>query len=291
LVLPPQAGQSAGLPNWAQAPTGNPFAGFTAPKENLTARALRMKGVPEADIAAAAADPELMKQLITQHFGPGSAGASAASDALWSGRAPAAPVVLPPRDGPTAPAQPQGHGKSDLLPAGAPIWARPPTGNPFAAYPGGVRGAPGLTDQNLTAHALRMKGVPDADIATAIGNPERMKQLIYQTFGAGSANAPATPDDLWSGRTPAEPLVLAPQQHGKGDRLPAGLPSWAFAPGGNPFATAPGSVRGVPARHFGDESGQDTSVNQPSDLRLPNRPPNPQQVLRILRLLTRRRFP
>ena len=75
----PQAGQSAGLPSWAQAPTGNPFAGFTAPKENLTARALRMKGVPEADIAAAAADPELMKQLITQHFSPGSAAAQSAS--------------------------------------------------------------------------------------------------------------------------------------------------------------------------------------------------------------------
>jgi hypothetical protein len=52
---------------------------------------------------------------------------------------------------------------------------------------------PALTEQNLTAHALRMKGVPETDIAAAIGNPERMKQLIYQTFGAGSANAPATP--------------------------------------------------------------------------------------------------
>jgi hypothetical protein len=79
LVMVPQAGQSAGLPSWAQAPTGNPFAGFMAPKENLTARALRMKGVPEADIAAAAAAPELMKQLITQHFGPGSAAAQSAS--------------------------------------------------------------------------------------------------------------------------------------------------------------------------------------------------------------------
>jgi hypothetical protein len=118
---------------------------------------------------------------------------------------------------------------------------------PSAGFPDPPRAAPQLTAQNLTAHALRMKGVPETDIAAAIGNPERMKQLIYQTFGAGSAKAPATSDDLWSGRTPAEPLVLAPQQHGKGDRQPAGLPSWAQAPGGNPFVAAPGGVSGMPA--------------------------------------------
>ena len=41
--------------------------------QNLTTRARRMKGVPEADIAAATGNPDLMKQLIIQHFGPGSA--------------------------------------------------------------------------------------------------------------------------------------------------------------------------------------------------------------------------
>jgi hypothetical protein len=47
------------------------------PTQNLTTQALRMKGVPEADIAAATGNPELMKQLIIQHYGPSSAGAPA----------------------------------------------------------------------------------------------------------------------------------------------------------------------------------------------------------------------
>jgi hypothetical protein len=50
------------------------------PAQNLTAQALRMKGVSEADIAAAIGNPELMKQLIIQHFGPGSAGAAARTE-------------------------------------------------------------------------------------------------------------------------------------------------------------------------------------------------------------------
>jgi hypothetical protein len=174
-----------GVPIWARSPTGNPFVAYRScvrggpglTDQNLTVNALRNRGVPEADIAAAAGNPELMKQLINQNFGPGSARAPASEDALWSGRAPAAPVMLAPQDGPTAPPQPEGHGKGNRLPAGPPIWARPPTGNPFMAYPGGVRGVPGLTDQNLTVNALRMRGVPDADRhcpaapATGPGNP------------------------------------------------------------------------------------------------------------------------
>jgi hypothetical protein len=38
-----------------------------------------MRGVPDADIAAAAGNPERMKQLINQNFGPGSAGTQSAS--------------------------------------------------------------------------------------------------------------------------------------------------------------------------------------------------------------------
>jgi hypothetical protein len=45
--------------------------------QNLTAQALRMKGAPEADIAAATGNPELIKRLIMQNFSPGSAGAPA----------------------------------------------------------------------------------------------------------------------------------------------------------------------------------------------------------------------
>ena len=50
---------------------------------------------------------------------------------------------------------------------------------------------PAPTAQNLTTQALRIKGVPDADIAAATGNPERMKQLIIQHYGPRPAQAPA----------------------------------------------------------------------------------------------------
>jgi hypothetical protein len=61
--------QPAGSTGYAQPPR--------SPPQNLTANVLRMKGVPEAHIAAAFDNPELMKQLINRNFGPGSAGAPA----------------------------------------------------------------------------------------------------------------------------------------------------------------------------------------------------------------------
>jgi hypothetical protein len=45
----------------------------------------------------------------------------------------------------------------------------------------------GKNSQNLTARVLRIKGVPEADIAAAIGNPARMQQLIARTYGPGAA--------------------------------------------------------------------------------------------------------
>jgi hypothetical protein len=59
-------------------PTRNPPPQTTAvPPQNQTARLLRMKGVPEATIAAAIKNPELMRQLINQIFRSGSAGGPA----------------------------------------------------------------------------------------------------------------------------------------------------------------------------------------------------------------------
>jgi hypothetical protein len=59
-------------------PTGNPSGGSPGvPPQNQTARVLRMKGVPEATIAAAIKKPELMRQLINQVFRSGSAGGPA----------------------------------------------------------------------------------------------------------------------------------------------------------------------------------------------------------------------
>jgi hypothetical protein len=51
---------------------------------------------------------------------------------------------------------------------------------------------PAQTEQNLTAQALRTKGVTEADINAAIGNPELINQLIIRHYGFGSADVPAT---------------------------------------------------------------------------------------------------
>jgi hypothetical protein len=42
------------------------------PASNLTVQALRRKGVPESDIAAAVNNPDLLKHLIIQHYRPAS---------------------------------------------------------------------------------------------------------------------------------------------------------------------------------------------------------------------------
>jgi hypothetical protein len=75
-----------------------------------------------------------------------------------------------------------------------------PTGNPFVAFPDGVRGMPGDRSadplpaqapvpiaENLTVRALRMKGVPEANITAAAGNPELMQRLIVQNYGSRPA--------------------------------------------------------------------------------------------------------
>jgi hypothetical protein len=74
----------------------------------------------------------------------------------------------------------------DRLPAGVPGWARAPAMTPSAGFPDPSRTAPQLTAQNLTAHALRMKGVSEADIAEARSSPEKLQQLLNQYYGPGS---------------------------------------------------------------------------------------------------------
>jgi hypothetical protein len=44
--------------------------------------------------------------------------------------------------------------------------------------------------QNLTAHVLRMKGVPEAAIGAAINDPALMKDLLNQLYGRLSMVAP-----------------------------------------------------------------------------------------------------
>jgi hypothetical protein len=64
-----------------------------------------------------------------------------------------------------------------------------PAGSPSRGWSADLRRAqpPAPTVENLTVRALRMKGVPDADIAAAMANPELMKRLIVQNYGSGSA--------------------------------------------------------------------------------------------------------
>jgi hypothetical protein len=80
------------------------------------------------------------------------------------------------------------------------VEVRAPTGNPFVAFLDGVRGMPGDRSadplpaqapmpiaENLTVRALRMKGVPEANITAAAGNPELMQRLIVQNYGSRPA--------------------------------------------------------------------------------------------------------
>ena len=79
LAQPPAQAPFGAFPGGLGAAPSNDAAGrqtisqSPAPiAQNLTAHVLRAKGVSEPDIAAAVGNPELMKQLINQTFGPGS---------------------------------------------------------------------------------------------------------------------------------------------------------------------------------------------------------------------------
>jgi hypothetical protein len=52
------------------------------------------------------------------------------------------------------------------------------------------------TVQNLTTHALRIKGVPEADIAAAINDPRQMSDLLNQLYGHRSMTADGDTDAL-----------------------------------------------------------------------------------------------
>src|SRR5947207_786564 len=54
----------------------------------------------------------------------------------------------------------------------------------------GQRANPALPVENLTTRTLRMKGVPEADIADAIGNPGKMQEVLNQYYGRPSMGAP-----------------------------------------------------------------------------------------------------
>jgi murein DD-endopeptidase MepM/ murein hydrolase activator NlpD len=68
--------------------------------------------------------------------------------------------------------------------------SRPRPQAPDASWPSAPVAPPALPLQNLTARVLRMKGVPDADIAAAISNPGKMRDLLNQYYGRRSTIAP-----------------------------------------------------------------------------------------------------
>ena len=117
-------------------------------------------------------------------------------------RAPVAPLQQMPQAEPVAPWQADWHNAGDWPHENLPGWTRlqPPTENAFPmsngvrAVAGGQPPAPqGVAPQpvqNLTTHALRMKGVPEADIGAAINDPAKMKEILNQYFGRRSVIAP-----------------------------------------------------------------------------------------------------
>jgi hypothetical protein len=92
-------------------------------------------------------------------------------------------------------------GRSGLAPM------RSPTKNAFPTFPNGFRGMLGgyslasqrtaaLPVENLTAHALRMKGVSEADIAAAINDPGQMRDLLNRLYGRHPMTAKSDSRDL-----------------------------------------------------------------------------------------------
>jgi hypothetical protein len=122
-----------------------------------------------------------------------------------------APLQHLPQTGSAAPEHQDWHDAGDWPREGLPNWTQPqrPTEDSFPAIPNGGRGSAGslppaqqrlgpqlaLPVENLTTRTLRMKGVPEADIAAAIGDPAKMQDLLNQYYGRRPI-APST--DSWA---------------------------------------------------------------------------------------------
>jgi hypothetical protein len=124
------------------------------------------------------------------------------STASWS----IAPQLQMPQAKPAAPWEADWQGARDWPHENPPGWTQlqTPTDNTLQASPNGVRGLAGPqplasqrmgppptpTVQNLTTRALRMKGVPEADIGAAINDPGKMQDLLNQYYGRRSRIVP-----------------------------------------------------------------------------------------------------
>jgi hypothetical protein len=230
--------------------------------------------VPEADVAAAMSDRGRLQQLINQIYhsdsaatqsSPPSAAAPAADDGRWAGRAPAAPVVLPPQAGqsgapywtqalddapgapgavrPAAPPQPTTPGTAaqnlkaqydTLVPILGPQKAMLALMNPEAGKT--------LLNAALTAHALRMKGVPEIDngplngmdpIGPSTGNAAGFNSPNQIRSGppGGARGALSGPPQNSSDQSAADPTVQLAQYAPAIPGLPMPVPSGVYRPG------------------------------------------------------------
>ncbi len=105
--------------------------------------------------------------------------------------------------------------------------------DPGAPPPGAAASGP---YPNLTAQALRMKGVPEADIAAAIRQPELMKALINGDDGSASAPTPLAPGMKGAPESHDNPLKgMSPASSGAAslnakNRTRSGFPGGAQGP-------------------------------------------------------------
>jgi len=110
-----------------------------------------------------------------------------------NGWPPKAPIEAPPPDRP-------------------PTWFGDPTpsritGTGPAGEFSGFAPQPTPTMQNLTAHVLRMKGVPEADIGTVLNDPTQMQDLLNQLYGRRPMIAPGDDEDGFTGNAGRGPLA------------------------------------------------------------------------------------
>jgi hypothetical protein len=124
----------------------HPSAGFAPDPHNPTVRILRIKYVPEANIAAALRNLEEEAPHLPD-FCSGSCRNSHRPGRFMVGTSAGS------ADGDDAAGRPTSH------PACGASTGR----NPFAAYLGALHGVPALTAQNLIEHALRINGAPETD--------------------------------------------------------------------------------------------------------------------------------
>jgi hypothetical protein len=85
------------------------------------------------------------------------------------------------------------------------------------------------TTRNLTVQVLRMKGVPDADIASAISDPAKMQDLLNQIYGRRSRVGPGGDSEAFYGRAGRAGAAAQPDQASMAAATPQIHPPFGWA--------------------------------------------------------------